>query len=129
MADLPPDVIRIRGLRLPCILGVYEEERKAPRTVVLDIELDTDTSAAALSDNLADTVDYHALRNDIAAAICPPDAPAFLLLERLAATVCGLCLRDPRVLRATVRAGKPGCIPDAETAEVEITRYQGDAIL
>ena len=128
MADLPPDVIRIRGLRLPCVLGVYEEERKAPRPVVLDIELVADTSAAALSDNLAETIDYHALRNDIATAVCPP-VPGFLLLERLAATVCDLCLRDPRVLRATVRAGKPGAVPDAETAEVEITRYQGDAIL
>ena len=123
MADSVRDIIRIRGLRLSCILGVYDFERHAPRPVDLDIELVTDTRRAAATDDLSETVDYHQLRNRIADSL---KQTSFLLLERLADHVARLCLETPGVQAVTIRAGKPGAVPDARTVEVEITRTSGD---
>lgn len=123
MAEQIRDIIRIRGLRLSCVLGVYDFERHAPRPVDLDIELVTDTRRAATNDDLAATVDYHKLRDRIAASL---EKTSFLLLERLADHVARLCLETPGVQAATIRAGKPGAVPDAQTVEVEITRTPGD---
>lgn len=124
MADAARDVIRIRGLRLRCVIGAYASERRAPRPVDLDVDLVTDTRRAAATDDLSETIDYRALADRIAASL---ERSSFNLLERLAGHVAGLCLGTPGVLAVTVRAGKPGAVPGARTAEVEITRTTGDS--
>lgn len=50
--------IFISGLKLATIIGIYPEERLAPQPIVLDIELTADTQKAAISDNIADAIDY-----------------------------------------------------------------------
>lgn len=119
------DVIRIRGLKAEVFLGVYEEEQRAPRPVVFDIELETDLSRACATDDLADTVDYHALALEIKAAISPGDGEktSFQLVERLAQVVADICLGfDKRIAAVRVKAVKPAAFPFADAAEVEIRR-------
>ena len=98
--------------------GATDLERASPQEIELDVELVADCERAAVSDRLADAVDYvDAYR------ICERIVTerSFALLEALAGECLRELLRDPRVERATVRARKPGLL-DGATPEVELTR-------
>lgn len=107
-AEVATDRISLRGLELECYLGVYEEEQKAPRKVLFDIDIFADISKAAESDALADTSDYGALARRIAAAVGPESGRRFQLVETLAKTAAEVCLDfAPSATSATVTAIKP----------------------
>jgi 7,8-dihydroneopterin aldolase/epimerase/oxygenase len=53
--------IWLEGIEFKAFHGVYEQERKEGNTFVVDLKVITDFSKSAITDNLADTVDYGAL--------------------------------------------------------------------
>jgi dihydroneopterin aldolase len=63
------DRISITGLRVPARIGVTDEERADPQTLVVNLDVETDLAPAGRSDDLADTIDYDALVGDIAAIV------------------------------------------------------------
>lgn len=79
-----PDRIELRGLRLTGVVGVLPEERGRPQPLELDLDLLVDTTAAGLSDELSDTVDYGAVCDAVADVVTSGEP---LLLERLSAVV------------------------------------------
>jgi len=119
MAEERLDRIHIRDLRLRCIIGVNPDEREKKQEVVVNITLFADLRKAGASDNLADTVDYKAIKLKVVAAV---ESSSFLLVERLAEEVAGICLADQRVLQARVLIEKPGALRFARTVGVEILR-------
>jgi len=123
MAEQPHDLIRIRGWELKCLVGVYEEERHAPRT--LHIDLTFHLPAADRHDDLARTVDYARLQQAIAEALA---ATAYRLIESVAERIAAVVLNDTRVAAVTVCVGKPGALPGARTVEVEITRSRENGL-
>ena len=52
------DRIFLHGLSAECIIGFIDWERRVKQTVVLDLELPVDCRHAALTDEVADTLDY-----------------------------------------------------------------------
>ena len=98
------DRIELVGLRARGFHGVLEHERRDGQDFVVDVALDIDTTAAAASDDLAQTVDYGQLAESIAAVVSgePVD-----LIETLAQRVADLCLRDGRVRAVEVAVHKP----------------------
>lgn len=52
------DTILINNLRVSCILGMLPKERISPQTVVFNVELYTDFSAVAVSNDIKDTINY-----------------------------------------------------------------------
>ena len=52
------DRIRIRGLKLTTRVGVPDEERAAPQTVAVDVEIVPATPLSGLGDDIGKTVDY-----------------------------------------------------------------------
>jgi dihydroneopterin aldolase len=117
--DEPGDTIRIRGLRVPCIIGTTELERARRQEVVLDVSLAVSLSTAGRSDRLEDTVDYAELAARLTALV---GSSSFRLLEALAEAVASACLAGPRVQRVEVRLEKPRAVPLARSAEVRIVR-------
>ena len=55
------DIIFIRELRIDTVIGVYDWERQVRQTVVLDLEMATDITAAAGDHALEHTLDYAAI--------------------------------------------------------------------
>lgn len=98
------DRIALRGLAVRGRHGVFESERIDGQEFVIDVVLDIDTSAAAHSDELADTVDYGALALTIADIV--GGAPVNLL-ETLADRIAQACLDDVRVGSVEVSVHKP----------------------
>lgn len=52
------DTVFIEELKVPIRIGCEEEERKIIQTISIDVEIDVDTSKAAQSKNINDTICY-----------------------------------------------------------------------
>ena len=52
------DLIIIKGLRFDCIVGINPPERINPQPLQLDLEIGTDISIAAATEDIRSTVDY-----------------------------------------------------------------------
>lgn len=100
----PLDRITLRGLRVRGTHGVYDFERRDGQDFVVDVTLELPTAPAALSDDVADTVHYGQLAEQLAAVI---GGEPVNLLETLAARLAQVCLSDARVQAASVTVHKP----------------------
>jgi dihydroneopterin aldolase len=101
---MPSDRIALRGLRVHGRHGVLAEERENGQDFVVDAVLKLDTSAAAGSDDLDDTVDYGTLAVRLAEVVAGPPCN---LLETLASRLADACLSDPRVFEVELTVHKP----------------------
>lgn len=113
------DLIHIDDLHVRTIIGINPDERINRQDVFISLTLETDTSAAAKSDDIADAVNYRTLTKDVFEMV---EASEFLLVERMAEEIANLCLRDERVTAARVRVDKPGALRFARSVAVEIER-------
>lgn len=113
------DLVFIRELRVDTVIGDYDWERDIRQDVVLDIELETDTRAAAADDALRETVDYNAVATRVADFVRGSD---FHLVEALAEQVAQLILRDFDTPRVRLRVAKPGALSNARDVGVLIER-------
>lgn len=114
------DHIFIEQLRLPARIGVYEHEKHAAQDILLDIRLVFDLHPAALSDRLADTLDYAQLCQHLADRCLQRHTE---LVETLAEDLAQLCLADQRVKSVTLKLGKPHAIQQANSVGIQITRH------
>ncbi len=110
--------IRLTGLRVRGHHGVFEHERRDGQDFVVDALLELDISPAAKSDDLADTVDYGALAEGLAAVV---EGEPCNLIETVADRLLDVCLRDPRVARAEVTLHKPSAPIPRTFADVSVT--------
>jgi 7,8-dihydroneopterin aldolase/epimerase/oxygenase len=112
------DRITLTGLTVRGFHGVFDHERRDGQDFVVDAELEVSHAAAAASDDLADTVDYGALAQQLAGIVAgePVD-----LIETLVVRLADACLADPRVNAATVTVHKPHAPIPLEFADVAVT--------
>ena len=98
------DRIELRGLTVRGHHGVFEHERRDGQDFVVDLTVWLDLSAAAASDELADTLDYGALAQRAAAIVGgePSD-----LIESVAGRIADDVLTDRRVRAVEVVLHKP----------------------
>lgn len=112
------DRIRLAGLTVRGTHGVYDFERRDGQDFVVDVELEIDTSTAASTDEIADTVHYGELAEGLAAVIAGEPVN---LLETLAERLAAVCLADQRVSAATVTVHKPQAPIPLTFADVAVT--------
>lgn len=98
-----PDLLRVRRLRLPVKVGATAAERSQHQNVLFDVEVESDLSRAAASDDLGDTIDYAEVLDRIERIATGSE---FALLERLAGEIVRELSELPGVVRVTVEAGK-----------------------
>lgn len=103
------DAIELRGLRVSGTHGVLPEERTLPQPFEVDLDLELDLRRPGLTDALADTVDYGAVAESVAAVVGGEHAD---LLEHLA----------DRIARAVVAALGPG--PDVKSITVTVRKLR-----
>lgn len=97
------DSVVIRGLEVDVRIGVTEDERSDPQSVLIDLTVDGDLTTAATSDDLADTLDYDALVEEVATIA---EGRAFNLIERLAGEIADRISSNEAVERVTVEIAK-----------------------
>lgn len=111
-------VIKIKDLKLRTILGVEEWERENKQDIVINITFEFDGRRAAESDDLYDTVDYKAMKQNIIKLV---EKSTFFLVEKLANEVLKICLNETLVKSAVVEIDKPHALRFAESVSVTMS--------
>jgi FolB domain-containing protein len=112
------DTITICDLEVFYCVGVPDEERAKPQRLLLTVEMEHDFRAAAIEDELADTIDYHAVTQRLRAF---GDGVHWHLIETLAVDIAQMILEEfgPRVV--TVEA-KKFILPETRHVSARVTR-------
>lgn len=114
------DRLFVDELRIRTIVGVHEWEQREPQEIVVHLEAEVDLGAAAVTDDLEDTVDYGRLIRGVQAHV---EGSRFHLVERLASSIADHILEGfPRVAAITVRVDKPGASRLARNVAVQMRR-------
>jgi dihydroneopterin aldolase len=115
------DRIVLRGMRFEGRHGVSDEERELPQEIEVDVEVETDLTAAGKSDDLADTINYAPLVKLVRRVV---EDRSFKLLEGIAGTIADEVLATTAAAAVLVRVRKLAVPIDADLdfAGVEIRR-------
>ena len=112
------DRVAVRGISAFGHHGVLEFEKRDGQTFVIDVVLGFDTRAAAVSDDLAATVDYGAVAADVVAVV---QGPAFDLVETLAQRIADAVLAYELVSVVEVTVHKPQAPVGVPFGDVTVT--------
>ncbi|MDH3730066.1 MAG: dihydroneopterin aldolase [Acidimicrobiia bacterium] len=114
------DQIHIKNLLVRGIVGINPDERTKVQDILVNVTMSADTSPAAASDDIADSVNYRTVAKSIIGHVEQGDP---LLVERLAGEIAQICFdTDSRIEQVSVSVDKPGALRFAESVGVTITR-------
>ena len=113
------DRVLIEGLEVRTVIGIYDWEREIRQTVRLDLEMAWDTSKAARSDDIADTLDYKAVSKRLIGFV---EASSFGLIEALAEHCARIVIDEFNVPWLRLKMSKPGAVRGSENVAVLIER-------
>jgi dihydroneopterin aldolase len=95
-------------------VGVPDAERAQPQRLLLTVEMESDFSAAAKSDSIADTIDYYAVTQKL---LKFGEGREWKLVEKLAADIAGLISAEFKPQAVTVEV-KKFIIPQARHVSI-----------
>jgi dihydroneopterin aldolase len=101
-------------------VGVPDAERAKPQRLLLTVEMESDFTAAAKSDSIADTIDYFAVSQRL---LKFGEDREWKLIEKLAADICEMILSEFNPQSVSVEV-KKFVIPQAKFVSVSLTKRQ-----
>jgi dihydroneopterin aldolase len=113
------DKITLTGISGFGFHGVFESEKRDGQIFLVDLEAETDFTAAVLSDDVSDTVNYAALAEIAHRAIT---GEPFNLIEKLADQIAQDCKAVPGVQKIKVTVHKPQAPIEVPFGNVSVTR-------
>ena len=122
----PLDVITLRGLYVEAAHGVFDFEHDAPQPFIVDCALWVDTSASSSSDDIADTVSYALVADEITSIV---SGPSVKLIETLGNAIAMRLLRLAHVLGVEVTVHKPQAPLEQPFVDVSVTVRRGQVPL
>jgi dihydroneopterin aldolase len=127
------DSLRIDGLEVACVVGVYPHERQSSQPLRVSLELFLDTREAAETERVSRTVDYAAVAAQVVFLL---RSARFRLLETAAHALARFLLSAPapdegraQLEKVRVRLDKPGALSGFAMPSLEITRSKGEVEL
>lgn len=111
-------VIRISELEVYYRVGVPEEERATPQRLLISVEMNVAAEQAAVSDDVGDTVDYHAVSQRLLAF---GEGKSWKLLERLTSEIAAMILASYSAVSVSVEV-KKFILPEARYVAVSCQR-------
>lgn len=113
------DRIHLKGLKVRCIIGIFEWERKKKQDVLLDLSFPTHVARAARRDRIEDALDYKRIAK---ATITFVEKSDFQLVETLAERLAQYLIQRFHLPRIRLSVSKPGAIRGSQNVGVEIER-------
>ena len=113
------DIIFLREVRADTVIGVYDWERTAAQTVLLDIEYGIPSEVPCHSDNIVDTIHYGEVVERVRASLAEQH---FLLIEALAEHIASIVRDEFGAPWVRVRVAKLSALPGVREIGVEIVR-------
>lgn len=118
------DIVFIHDLQIETVIGIYDWERKIRQTISLDIEMATDISKAAKSDDIADTLSYKSVAKRLIEFV---EQSEYELVESLAEEVCNIIRNEFAVPWVKLTLHKPGAVRGSKSVGVIIQRGEKTA--
>ena len=113
------DIVYIRELEIETVIGIYDWEREQKQMVSLDLEMGTDISLAAGSEDIEKTLDYKAVAKRLIEFV---EGSEFFLVETMAEKIAQIVLLEFSVPWLKLRLGKPGAVTGSKDVGVIIER-------
>ena len=118
-----PYTVTVRGLVVPCSIGIRRRERQQKQRVRVSVDLVATAAAGFPGEDRRRIIDYEKI---VAAIRGIATAGHIDLCEGLAERICRFCLADPRVARVRVWIEKLDVFADAEAVGAILERTRGD---
>jgi len=117
------DRIRIDALVVTTVVGVLPHEREIPQPLRIDLVISTDLSAAGISDDLGDTINYGAVAESVARVV---RTSSDLLLERVAHRVAEVVLgfEGVEAVEVSITKMRPPIPEQLDSTAVQIRRHR-----
>ena len=113
------DTIFLHGLKVECVIGIWEWERRITQTLIFDLDIGFDTTAAAQSGAIEETLSYREVAKRVTAYAKETRAN---LVETLAQGVADILLEEFGARWCKVRVNKRGAVTGATDVGVAIER-------
>jgi dihydroneopterin aldolase len=117
------DKLFLHELRVEAIIGFWEWERRVKQIVSIDLEVATDSRAAARVDSVEGALNYERLSQRVLEFV---GGSEFKLVETLAEAIAEIAVREFGAPWVKVSVAKPGAIPRARAVGVVIERQPAD---
>lgn len=111
-----PDRITLTGIQVSARHGVYAAEKVTPQLFLIDVTCSL--AAPASADDLANTVDYAELSEQIADAATTGSVD---LIETLAERVAAVVLAEAKIAEVEVTVHKPQASMPVVVADIAVT--------
>lgn len=115
-----PDTIEIRRLRVSTHIGVPEDERTDPQTLLITVTMTPGQNFDGLADEISRTIDYHAISLEIESLAA---ARPRRLIETLATDLASHLLANHPLAKVAITIEKH-ILPNTECVAVHIERSQ-----
>jgi dihydroneopterin aldolase len=115
------DIIFLGGLEIETVIGIYDWERTIKQKIVLDIEMAFNIKKAAITDDIAYTLDYKAVSDRVVDFV---EASEFLLVETLIEEIAKILLNEFPTPWVKITLNKKGAISRARDVGIIIERGQ-----
>ena len=112
------DTITIRDLAVFYRVGVPDEERAKPQRLLVSVELSSEFSRAAATDDLRETIDYYAVSRRL---LSFGEGREWKLIEKLAVDIAAMLLAEYGPSAAAVEV-KKFILPEASYVSVRLSR-------
>ncbi len=113
-------IIKIKNLKIATTIGVYKWEETYQRTLVFNVEIETDFTDGMKSDNLKDAIDYDIIVNHIKNFV---ENHHCQLIEKMVDELLNLIMQDKRISRCTLEVDKPKVYDFVDSFSVTQTRF------
>ncbi|WP_428087925.1 dihydroneopterin aldolase [Candidatus Thioglobus sp.] len=117
------DIVFIQGLKIDCVIGIYDWEREIRQDITLDIEMGFDIEPASKTDHIDQTLDYKAVSKRLIGFVKDSE---FQLVETLASRICDIILSEFEVTQVKLTLNKGKAVTGAQGVGVIINRHKKD---
>ena len=117
------DTVFIRDLSMDAVIGVFGWERQVRQKITINLEMATDISKAAKTDDLEYTLDYKAISQRIRALV---DENQPKLVETLIELIATTVMEEFNIPWLRISIAKPGAVRGSAAVGVTIERGKRD---
>ena len=114
-------ILKIKNLKLETILGIHDWEQHVKRPIIINLEIEGNFEKSLTSDNIADTIDYDKISNEIKEII---ENNKFQLIEKMTQQLLDKIMQDSRITRCKIEVDKVGAINFVESASITLEQIK-----
>jgi 2-amino-4-hydroxy-6-hydroxymethyldihydropteridine diphosphokinase len=118
------DYITLTGLKIKCIIGIFDWERKRKQNVLIDLKFPCDIKRASRKDDIQDTVNYKKIAKTVIQYV---EKSRFQLIETLAENLADLLLTRFHLEELFLSLHKPGAVRGSQSVGVSLHRKKNPA--